>query len=56
LLSRLFDLISGLTVLGWLRTTPTSETRTPRSKTSRGGCAFGLTMTTIDGVGVAAGS
>ena len=56
LFSRLFDLMSGFTVPGWLRTTPTSETRTPRSNTSGGGATFGLTMTTIDGFGVAAGS
>jgi hypothetical protein len=56
LFNRLFDLISGFTVPGWLRTTPTSDTLTPRSNTSCGGSTFGLTMTTIDGVGVAAGS
>ena len=51
LFSRLFDLMSGLTEPGWLRTMATSATVTPARRRCGGGSPCGFTMMTTDGVG-----
>jgi hypothetical protein len=52
LLSRLFDLMIGLTDFGWLRSMSTSEIRIPSLNTRAGGSSSGLTMITVVGAGV----